>query len=443
MCKKGDNNLVLFLAPYTFVFTLLLLWKTVTGKASTYYFYKIYFLLWLIAFVLVFYGVVYAQKQTRVLITGCFIVSSYKAEAYNDLLHYNYITFWMPGYSKEKEELYHWVYNELLEQGEELVPMAGYWEDDLWYQAITNQRYYGWGQSDPNHTDYFNHLNDSGAEYILVLKDSQIYQDEQAYFDSLERIYDTEIGFVGKLIHLEAGKNVGFVKSFEWLIANGGEADYYAFSDQDDFWFPDKIKMALELLDKSPSDVPVLYFSNYDYYDGELNFVAHRDCKHPNISFANSMVDCVSLGFNSVFNRKAKDMVTEQMPKYSTGHDWWMYMVCVGMGKVIYDERATVKYRRTGSNVSNSGDSFWKAQVWRFKKFFLNHYFKYIRRQIREYAELYKDKLSEEDRKTLYLFTQEGFHPIVALKKVFYPHKLRQGMIDEIFVRVLFLIGRL
>ena len=119
--------------------------------------------------------------------------------AYNDLLHYNYITFWMPGYSKEKEELYHWVYNELLEQGEELVPMAGYWEDDLWYQAITNQRYYGWGQSDPNHTDYFNHLNDSGAEYILVLKDSQIYQDEQAYFDSLERIYDTEIGFVGKL----------------------------------------------------------------------------------------------------------------------------------------------------------------------------------------------------------------------------------------------------
>ena len=118
-------------------------------------------------------------------------------------------------------------------------------------------------------------------------------------------------------------------------------------------------------------------------------------------------------------------------------------MVCVGMGKVIYDERATVKYRRTGSNVSNSGDSFWKAQVWRFKKFFLNHYFKYIRRQICEYAELYKDKLSEEDRKTLYLFTQKGFHPIAALKKVFYPHKLRQGMIDEIFVRILFLIGRL
>ena len=99
---------------------------------------------------------------------------------------------------KEKEELYHWVYNELISKGEEIVPMAGYWEDDLWYQAISDQRYYGWGQSDPDHTDYFNHLNASGANYILVLKDSQIYADEQAYFDSLERIYDTGIGFVAR-----------------------------------------------------------------------------------------------------------------------------------------------------------------------------------------------------------------------------------------------------
>ena len=223
MCRKKENNLVLFLAPYTLLFALVLFWKALTGKASTYYFYKIYFLLWLLAFVLTYYAVVYAQKQTRILAAGCFaawvfltgmylgkveeriqihnglMVSSYKAEAYNDLLQYNYTTFWMQGYSKEKEELYHWVYNELLEQGEDIVPMAGYWEDDLWYQAITNQRYYGWGQSDPDHTDYFNHLNESDAQYILVLKDSQIYQDEQEYFDSLERIYDTEIGFVGKL----------------------------------------------------------------------------------------------------------------------------------------------------------------------------------------------------------------------------------------------------
>ena len=222
MCRKKENNLVLFLAPYTLLFALYLFLKTVNGQASTYYFYKIHFLLWLIALVLVYYAVVYAEKQTKVLITGSFLmwvfltgmylgkieekiamhselmISTYKAEDFNDILRYNYVSFGMPGYSKEKEELYHWVYNELICKGEEIVPMAGYWEDDLWYQAISDQRYYGWGQSDPDHTDYFNHLNASDASYILVLKDSQIYADEQAYFDSLERIYDTGIGFVAR-----------------------------------------------------------------------------------------------------------------------------------------------------------------------------------------------------------------------------------------------------
>lgn len=245
------------------------------------------------------------------------------------------------------------------------------------------------------------------------------------------------------LLHLEAGENVGFVKSFEWLIANGGEADYYAFSDQDDVWFEDKIKMAVEKLEHAREDVPVLYFSNYDFYDGDLNFMAHRVGRTPNISFVNSLVDCVSLGFNSVFNRKAKDMVTEQMPEKSTGHDWWMYMVCAGMGEVIYDERPTVKYRRHNNNVSDGGDSFIKFQIWRFKRFFLNHYFHHIHEQIKEYGKLYKDRLTPENQKILDLFTKDGFHPVIALRKVFYPKKLRQKAVDEIFVRLVFLIGRL
>lgn len=245
------------------------------------------------------------------------------------------------------------------------------------------------------------------------------------------------------LLHFEQGENVGFVKSFEWLIANGGDADYYAFSDQDDVWFEDKIAMAVEKLEGMPEDRPVLYFSNYDYYDGELNFMAHRDVKQPNISFVNSLVDCVSLGFNSVFNRRAKEMVTQNMPKKSTGHDWWMYMVCAGMGEVIYDERPTVQYRRHGNNVSNGGDSFMKQQIWRFKRFFMNHYFHHIHEQIKEYGQLYREQLSAENQKRLDLFTKDGFHPVTALRKVFYPGKLRQGIVDELFLRCVFLIGRL
>ena len=222
LCRRKENNIMLFLTPYTIIFVLGLFLKTVTGKASTYYYYKMYFMLWLIAFVLMFYGALYAEKQTRQLIVAqfaiwCLLIGMYigkveerikihsdlmvadsKAGGYNDIIRFNCEVLYMAGYSAEKLDLYHYVYEKLV-KADVFAPMAGYWEDDLWYQAITNQRYYGWGQSDPDHTDYFNHLNESDATYITVLKDSQIYADEQNYFDALERVYENNIGFVAVL----------------------------------------------------------------------------------------------------------------------------------------------------------------------------------------------------------------------------------------------------
>lgn len=245
-------------------------------------------------------------------------------------------------------------------------------------------------------------------------------------------------------IHLEAGENVGFVKSFFWLIENSGEADYYAFSDQDDIWFENKIEMAMEkLAAKERNDIPVLYFSNYDFYDGDMNFIAHNTNKNPDIHFRGSLVDCVSLGFNSVFNKKARDLTIENMPRKITGHDWWMYMLCTGMGEVIYDSRPTVKYRRHNSNVSDGGYSFWKFQVWRFKRFFIGGYFHKIHEQIKEFNEFFGDKLNEENRKIIDMFSLDGFHPMNTLKKIFFPKRYRQKVIDELFLRLIILMGRL
>ena len=251
-------------------------------------------------------------------------------------------------------------------------------------------------------------------------------------------------------IKLELGKNVGFIKSFFWLVVNSGDADYYAYSDQDDSWFPDKIKMAVEKLEEEVASedmckLPVLYFSNYDFYDDDMNFMSHAfsedEVKNP--SFRNCLVDCMPLGFNSVFNKVAKDMMTKHTPKYSCGHDWWTYMVCQGMGKVIYDNRSTVKYRRTGSNVSAGGMSFIKFQIWRIKKFIIGGYFADVRKMLAEYRYLYNDMILPEDSKLLSLFTRKKYNLIVALKKVFYPKMFRQKLVDEIMIRFFFLIGRL
>lgn len=244
-------------------------------------------------------------------------------------------------------------------------------------------------------------------------------------------------------IQLELGKNVGFVASFFWLIEHAGEGDYYFFSDQDDVWFPNKIEMALEKLKNADDSKPVLYFSNYDFYDGDMRFIAHHESNGNKLSFRNSIVDCAPLGFNSCFNKKAYEITIANMPQYSQGHDWWMYMLCSGLGEVIYDDRATVKYRRHNANVSGEEVSFLQFQIWRFKKLFLNGYFKKIQDQIIEFENLFGNQLSKENQKVLALFTKRGFHPINSIKKVFYPKYFRQKLIDEIFLRLVMLIGRL
>lgn len=247
-------------------------------------------------------------------------------------------------------------------------------------------------------------------------------------------------------VHVIAGQNKGFIGSFFALVESCGEADYYAFADQDDVWFPEKLEMAMEKLEpeeeKNPT-IPLLYFSNYDFYDGEMNFREHG--KEPTMppSFQNALVECMTLGFNSVFNRRTWEILCDNIPRNSCGHDWWTYMVCVGLGKVIYDSRASVCYRRHEENVSPGGMEFIKFQIWRFNKFFKNNYFSNIRKQLREYRDLYGNRLSDENKELLDLFCQDGYQIQIALKKVFYPGRFRCSWIDEFMVRIIFLIGQL
>lgn len=221
--KKRENHLLMFLMPFTGIFVVALFLLGMKGKVSSYYFYKNYNLLWLLVFVLMFYGITYAEKQTRVLVgtiflTWCFVAGIYitgledriqakyglfdptpKSASLNDLYNFNRTTLFTPGYSYDKRELYHYVYDKLLQKGEKMVAISCFWQDDIWFQAITDQRLDGWDYASDNHTAYYNKLESSGANYIVVLYDGKLYQDNPKYYDKLEKIYENPAGFVAKL----------------------------------------------------------------------------------------------------------------------------------------------------------------------------------------------------------------------------------------------------
>lgn len=46
-------------------------------------------------------------------------------------------------------------------------------------------------------------------------------------------------------------------------------------------------------------------------------------------------------------------------------------MIASGIGKTLYDDSATVEYRRTGQNVSPSGKTGFSLFIYRIKNFYL------------------------------------------------------------------------
>ena len=290
----------------------------------------------------------------------------------------------------------------------------------------------------------------NGEKYIKEQLDSllnQTYKNIDIYIrddeskDSTVEIIENYMKSVNN-IKLIKGKNLGFVKSFFVLLKNVEEADYYAYCDQDDIWMEDKIQRVVEHLSKLDESKPNLYFSNSDYYDGEMNFVAHGDSKKV-YNFRNSLVECVSQGMTMCINKKARDYIVDNIPQNCVFHDWWTYMICAGMGNIVYDEKPLVKYRRHTKSVTAEGKNFIELQMWRIRKFLQSDDLKKIKKQLIEFEAYFGKELKEEDKKVLNLFTNEKYSFSKAMEKTFYPKRFRKKLSDEILLRILFLIGKL
>lgn len=151
-------------------------------------------------------------------------------------------------------------------------------------------------------------------------------------------------------IKLITGENVGFVNSFFELLKQASQADYYAFADQDDIWEKDKIQRAISQLEnvKQNQNVPLMYYANYQFYNKEMK-ENWAPPKRNLVSFENSLAECSNLGMTTVINENARKVVLEHLPKENCqGHDWWIYMICAGFGKVIFDDSVVAKHRVHG-----------------------------------------------------------------------------------------------
>lgn len=240
-------------------------------------------------------------------------------------------------------------------------------------------------------------------------------------------------------IKLVIGKNLGFIKSFFELLKIT-ESDYYAYADQDDIWIENKIELAVNLLDELDNSKPNMAFGNSDYYDENMNLIGEGE-KNRKFSFNRALFECIGQGMTMTINKKTRDYIVNNPPNNCFFHDWWTYLICIGLGNVAYSNVTTVKYRRFKKNATSEGQGYIRLLVWRIKNLLLNNGIKDVKRQMINYKEIYYKDLKEEDKKILELFSNEKYNFFSALKKAFYPKRLRRRLVDDFMLRVIFILG--
>lgn len=145
------------------------------------------------------------------------------------------------------------------------------------------------------------------------------------------------------------GDNLKPARSFMNLIAHAGNADYYAFCDQDDVWDEDKLIIAINKLKESRK--PALYMSATRIVDEELNELGVKPVNTYH-TLENAMIKNEATGCTQVFNDALLKIMQRYHPSFIMMHDSWITRVTYAIGgDVIIDQTPHISYRQHGDNV--------------------------------------------------------------------------------------------
>lgn len=158
-------------------------------------------------------------------------------------------------------------------------------------------------------------------------------------------------------IKLIKGRNVGVDDSFFKLVEMAPTSDYYAISDQDDIWLPDKIESAINIFEKNKK--LLLYGSWSTCVDSDMKEIGKNVILTKPITLYNTMIQNMAGGHTQVFNHDFLELIKKN---YVRGKVHFYDAFFVNMAMIYdgfyFDNNSHVKYRIHQNNVMGTGVSF-------------------------------------------------------------------------------------
>ena len=219
----------------------------------------------------------------------------------------------------------------------------------------------------------------NGARYLTEQLDSiiaQTYTDWRLFVrddgssDETVQIVKRYAKADKRIFLLSDNENIGARRSFERLLTQCGEADYFAFSDQDDVWLPDKLAICLERMrqaEEAKPNSPIVVHSDLKVVDEALQPIAPSFWQYGGIepeildrnmhfiAICNSLTGCAM-----IMNKAARQVVLPFQPDAFMHDAWIAIAVLAAGGQVIPIAQPTILYRQHTDNVCG-------AQRYRFR----------------------------------------------------------------------------
>lgn len=255
------------------------------------------------------------------------------------------------------------------------------------------------------------------VDSILNQKNVQVHvlvRDDLSKDDTVE-LLEEFYGDDNRVEVIRAKKNLGCAQSFLTMAMNADhDYDYYAFSDQDDFWKEDRLTRAISAIEKEGQQYrSVLYCSNREEVDENKHFLYYnvpienndRFKKLDYLLYVRNIAPGNTMVFSEPFLDHLKAAKEIDLPS-GFYHDYWVHIVAASLKdtSVIYDmSYGGVQRRLTGSNLAGFNREKGRGLKARFKQF-SNYDSGSLRFIANEVITRYQGRIDEQSLELLKLF---------------------------------------
>ena len=188
-----------------------------------------------------------------------------------------------------------------------------------------------------------------GVEVVLCVRDDGSKDKTREILEEASR---SSMGCITSW-NIELGENAGFLASFEKVLMGAEGCDFYAFSDQDDFWLPEKLERAVAALEASGAD---LYASAVDIADESLNPIGRNDFPGLTYTIPAELIRHRLAGHNMVWSEGLQREILKFGSLSCWSHDQHIVLASLLSGKdMVFDRSSYVLHRRLQNSVTPGG----------------------------------------------------------------------------------------